>query len=335
MNDAQPVDITVLICTRNRAALLPRTLESLAAMAVPPSWRWEVLVVDNGSSDGTWQIVEKTAKTFPVPLRGHFEAQPGKSAAMNSGLRVSQSRVVACVDDDVLVCRNWLASGCHSLMDVSSPFVYSGGPVEPVWESRRPTWFPTSRTDLWGTVAILDYGPEPFVFEDERRVPLGANVAFRREAIDRAGGFVTTLGRSNSRVLLGQELPEFFRRTRAFGARGLYVPEMRVAHWVPAARMTRSYFRRWWFGKGVSRARVDRLHPVTELGLDLRSVRHIAGVPRFMFGDLLRDLKAWMRGLSRGDRVEAMQGQTRACYFAGYAWERLRALRAGRDAPAS
>jgi len=102
------------------------------------------------------------------------------------------------------------------------------------------------------------------------------------------------------------------------------VPAMRVAHWVPEARMTRSYFRRWWFGKGVSRARVDRLHPVTELGLDLRSVRHIAGVPRFMVGDLVRDLASWARALTAGDRVEAMQRQTRACYFAGYAWERIR-----------
>jgi glycosyltransferase involved in cell wall biosynthesis len=335
MHQTQPVDITVLICTRNRAALLPRTLESLAAMTVPPSWRWEVLVVDNGSTDDTWQIIEKTAKTFPVPLRGHFEAQPGKSSAMNSGLRVSQSRVVACVDDDVIVSRDWLASGCTPLMDESSSFAYTGGPVEPVWESGRPSWFPATRADLWGTVAILDYGSEPFVFEDERRVPLGANVAFLREAIDRAGGFVTSLGRSNSRVLLGQELPEFFRRTRAFGVRGKYVPAMRVAHWVPAARLTRSYFRRWWFGKGVSRARVDRLHPVTELGLDLRSVRHIAGVPRFMFGDLLRDLGSWARALLKGDRIEAMERQTRACYFAGYAWERIRSPRAESDAHAS
>ena len=324
MVDGSPPSVTVLICTRNRAALLPRTLDSLARVHVPPSWAWDVLVVDNGSSDGTWQIVAEKSRTYPVPLRCRFEAQPGKSAAMNAGVKATRSRVIACVDDDVLVCPGWLLSGCAPLLEDSSPYAYTGGPVEPVWEARRPEWFPTTRDDLWGTVAILDYGPDSFVFEDARRVPLGANVAFRRDLVENAGGFVTALGRSNSRILLGQELPEFFRRTRTLGARGLYVPEMRVAHWVPSARMTRSYFRRWWFGKGVSRARVDRLHPVTELGLDLRAVRHIAGVPRFMFGDLLRDLGSWARAMTAGDRVAAMHRQTRACYFAGYFWERMR-----------
>jgi len=325
MSQAGPTDITVLICTRNRAALLPRTLDSLAAMDIPSSWTWDVLVVDNGSSDGTWHVVAQKAADYPVPLRCHFEGRPGKSSALNSGLQITRSAIVACVDDDVLVDRFWLSAGCGPLMDASSPFAYTGGPVEPVWEERRPSWFPTARADLLGTVAILDYGTEPFVFEEQRRVPLGANFAFRRDLAERAGGFVPELGRSNTRVLLGQELPEFFRRTRLLGARGLYVPGMHVAHWVPAARMTREYFRRWWFGKGVSRARVDVLHPVTELGLDLRRVRHIAGVPRFMFGDLVRDLASWVRAASKGDRVEAMQRQTRACYFAGYAWERLRA----------
>ena len=77
---------------------------------------------------------------------------------------------------------------------------------------------------LWGTLAILDYGPEPFVFEERRKIPLGANFAIRRSMIARIGGFDPTLGRNSDRVLLGQELPEFFARARAAGLRGLYVP---------------------------------------------------------------------------------------------------------------
>ena len=61
---------------------------------------------------------------------------------------------------------------------------YTGGPVLPIWEQPRPSWLDSTRTDLWGTLAILDYGAERFVFEERRRVPLGANMAVRRQLIE-------------------------------------------------------------------------------------------------------------------------------------------------------
>jgi hypothetical protein len=177
---------------------------------------------------------------------------------------------------------------------------------------------------LWGTIAILDYGPQPFVFEERQKVPLGANVAIRRDLIEHVGGFVPSLGRSTTRVLLGQELPELFRRTRAAGARGLYVPRMEVFHHIPATRLTPSYCRRWWLGKGISRARVDRMHPLTELGVDLRLTPHVARVPRFMFGDFARDIWQWALALVRRDFPRRLDIESRLCYFLGYAWERQR-----------
>jgi hypothetical protein len=179
-------------------------------------------------------------------------------------------------------------------------------------------------SNLWGTIAILDYGARPFVFEDEHKVPLGANFAIRRDLIERVGGFVPSLGRSTTRTMLGQELPELFRRARAAGARGLYVPAMEVFHHIHAARLTPSYCRQWWFGKGVSRARVDRMHPLTELGVDLRATPHVARVPRFMYADAARDLWRWAVALVRGDFTERVSIESRLCYFLGYAWERQR-----------
>jgi hypothetical protein len=200
---------------------------------------------------------------------------------------------------------------------------YTGGPVRPIWEAPCPAWLDLERPDLWGTLAILDYGPEPFVFEDRRRVPLGANMAVRRALIDRVGGFDPELGRKGD-SLLGQEQAEFFCRSRAAGARGLYVPAMGLQHHVPAKRLTKDYFRRWWYWKGVSKARLERRHPITELGIDLRQAPTVAGVPRFMIGSALRDAVAWMgAGLSR-DALERMRREARLCYFAGY-WTGARA----------
>lgn len=318
---SRSIDVTLLICTRNRHRLLAETLDSLAELTIPEQWRCEVLIVDNGSTDRTRETVLDRVSRFALPLRYLHEGTPGKSNAMNAGIAASTAEVLACTDDDVRVGRDWLVAACTPLRG-SNPYSYTGGPVRPMWDGPCPDWFPRTSSDLWGTIAILDYGPEAFEFEAQRKVPLGANVAIRRDLVERVGGFVPALGRSTTRVLLGQELPEFFRRARAAGVRGRYVPEMEVFHHIPAARLTPSYCRRWWFGKGVSRARVDRLHPLTELGLDLRATPHVARVPRFMFGDACRDLVKWTRAAVRLQAAERVRLETRLCYFLGYVWER-------------
>lgn len=321
------MDVTILICTRNRDRLLGETLDILAKLDVPPSWKCEVLVVDNGSTDGTRAAVLGRVTGYPLPLRYLLERAPGKSNALNTGIAATRATVLACTDDDVRVNRDWLRAGCAPLLDPSAGIAYTGGPVQPIWDSPCPDWFPRSPSDLWGTIAILDYGPHSFVFEDRQKVPLGANFAFRRDLIERLGGFIPALGRSTTRTLLGQELPEFLRRVKAIGARGLYVPEMEVFHHIPAARLTPAYCRRWWFGKGVSRARVDRVRPVTELGVDLRSTPHIARVPRFMVGSAWHNLGRWAAAAVRRDLSERIRLEARLCYFAGYVWERQRERR--------
>jgi len=170
---------------------------------------------------------------------------------------------------------------------------------------------------LWGTLAILDYGPTSFVFEEHRRVPLGANMAVRRTLFDRVGNFDTDLGRVRN-SLRGQAQAEFFCRSRNAGARGAYVPAMAVEHHVPASRLTRSYFRRWWFMKGNGRHRLEQLHPTTELGVDLSQVRKIAGIPRYMYGSAVRDVEGYLRALATRDRLGAVRHEMMLCYFAGY-----------------
>jgi glycosyltransferase involved in cell wall biosynthesis len=322
--DRLPFDVTVLICTRNRERFLTETLDSLADMAVPDGWRCEVLIVDNGSTDGTRNLVVGRIDTYPMPLRYLSELTPGKSNAMNTGIAAARGTVLACTDDDVKVSRHWLEHACQPLLDDRQRHAYTGGPVRPIWSGPRPAWFPDTPSNLWGTIAILDYGPQPFVFEDQHKVPLGANFAIRRDLIEQVGGFVPSLGRSTTRTMLGQELPELFRRARAAGAHGLYVPAMEVFHHIPAGRLTPSYCRRWWFGKGVSRARVDRMHPTTELGIDLRATRHVARVPKFMYVDCARDLRRWIAAVVRRDVTERVCMESRLCYFLGYVWERQR-----------
>src|SRR5689334_10469218 len=219
----QDTEVDVLICTWNRARYLAETLLSLAAMAVPETVHWSVVVIDNNSTDDTREVVRNAALTFPTPLRYVSEPRQGKSCAMNTGLARTSRPIVAFIDDDVRVDRGWLATLAETF-DHHPEIAYVGGPVDPIWEEPCPTWFQRTDKILWGTLAILDYGDEPFVFEERQKVPLGANFAIRRSLVHAIGAFNPRLGRNGDQVLLGQELPEFFVRSRAIGACGRYVP---------------------------------------------------------------------------------------------------------------
>ena len=318
------LDATVLICTYNRADLLAETLDSLRC-TIAPTVTWDVVVVDNNSTDRTRDVVTSRIDDFPVPLTYLFEPRQGKSNALNTGLAATDATIVVFTDDDVRVAEHWLEASCRPMLDDRS-IDYTGGPVLPIWERPRPAWLDGSRADLWGTLAILDYGAERFCFEERRRVPLGANMSVRRTLIERIGGFDPALGRKGA-SLLGQEQAEFFCRSRAAGARGVYVPDASVLHHVPARRLTREYFLRWWFWKGVSKARLEQRHPVTELGVDLTRVPRIAGVPRFLIGSAVRDAIGLAVAALGWNRVEMMRRMAMLSYFAGY-------VRGTRTAPA-
>ncbi len=309
-----PLDASVLICTYNRAKLLGETLDVIATTQTRLAW--EVVVVDNNSTDGTRDVVESRQAAYPVPLRYRFEPRQGNSFALNTGIAASHATIVAFTDDDVRVGREWLQAACTPML--SNPAIdYTGGPVRPIWEAPPPPWIDQARTELWGTLAMLDYGRAPFVFEELKRVPLGANMAVRRTLFDRIGQFDTNLGRIRD-SLRGQAQAEFFCRSRRAGARGLYVPTMVVDHHVPVSRLTRRYFHRWWFMKGMGRHRLEQIHPITELDVDLSRVPRIAGMPRYMYGSALRDLAGYLRAVGTGDRLGAVRHEMMLCYFAGY-----------------
>jgi glycosyltransferase involved in cell wall biosynthesis len=320
--------VSVVIPTFNRARLLGETLDRLAGLR-PSIGAWDVVVADNNSSDDTRSVVESRTPRYPVPLRYVFEAAQGRSHALNAGIAATAAAALLFTDDDVIVSDTWIDAGAEPLLREGGPD-YTGGPVHPIWESARPSWLSMRRHDLWGTIAILDYGAEPFVFEARRHVPLGANMGVRRSLVDRIGGFSGRLGRSGQKQLLGQEVPEFLARARGAGACGEYVPAMAVRHHVPARRLTKDYFRRWWYGKGLSRAQLDRMHPLTETGVDLSRARQIGGVPLWPLRAAGADAAGWLQAACAFDPEERFRHEAMLCYSLGYLAARVREARDAR-----
>ena len=151
------LDATVLICTYNRANFLGEALDSLAAMRTEGRFAWEVLVVDNNSSDQTAELVRGRQAGFPVPLRYVFEPRQGRSAALNAGIAASTSPVLVVGDDDQRFADFWVDRACVPLFD-RSDIDYTGGPVWPIWSTPRPPWLDLRVSELMGPLGAFDYG---------------------------------------------------------------------------------------------------------------------------------------------------------------------------------
>lgn len=311
---------SIVIATYNRAFDLRGTLASLATLR--PDGPWEVIVVDNNSPDDTRAVVEGAAATFPAPLVYLFEPTQGRSPALNAGITAARGRIVVTTDDDVRVPEDWVDQAGAALDRLGCDYV--GGRVLPIWGGPKPAWIPDRGGKQWAVIALLDYGPEPIEFGS--RVPLGVNMAFRREAFDRAGLLDPDTGRKAG-TLLGQEVREWCIRARKAGLRGFYVPEMMVRHIIPADRLTKAYYRRWFYWRGISRARLYEragldMEAPEQTTLDFSKVPHIFGVPRYLYRKALAALSGWLRESVRGHAVAAFEHETWLCFFAGIVRQR-------------
>jgi glycosyltransferase involved in cell wall biosynthesis len=326
---------SIVIATYNRAGDLRETLHSLAGLS--PDGPWEVIVVDNNSPDETRQVVEQAARTFPVDLRYVYEAEQGRSPALNAGIRAARGAIVATTDDDVRVPSDWLTRAAEGLDRLDCDYV--GGRVLPIWGGPKPDWIPNRGGKQWAVIALLDYGPAPIEFG--ARVPLGVNMAFRRDAFARAGLFDRNTGRKAG-TLLGQEVREWCIRARKAGVRGFYLPELVLEHIIPAARLNKSYFRRWFYWRGVSRALLYEragldMEAPEQTTHDFSTVPHLAGVPRYLYRKALAALAGWVRAAAAGDRVVAFEQETWLWFFAGIVrqrWKDSRGRRFARPLPA-
>jgi glycosyltransferase involved in cell wall biosynthesis len=311
---------SIVIATYKRAAVLADTLASLSHLR--PDADWEVIVVDNNSPDNTREIVESAATSFPVPLRYAFEREQGRSAALNHGFRLATGAIVVTTDDDVRVEADWLTRIGGGLERLQCDYV--GGRVVPLWDGRPPRWLPRTNGQLWAVIALLDYGTDPLRFGT--RVPLGVNMAMRREAIDRVGGFDPRIGRKAG-TLLGQEVREWCLRAHAAGLIGWYVPDIVVQHLIPNDRLTKRYFRRWFYWRGISRAMLyaetglDMEKP-EQSSLDFSRVPHLAGVPRYMFRSAIAAVRDSLVAAMRRDPVKSFERELWLFFFAGVVKQR-------------
>lgn len=288
------MNVTVAICTWNRADLLDRTLTKLRELRVPSGLSWELLVVNNNCTDHTDAVI--SAHADRLPLQRLFEPQPGLSNARNAALTEARGELILWTDDDVLAAPDWL----EELARAATAFpaaTYFGGTVTPWFEVPPPRWLSRGWSRLGGLYAVRELGTEVRPF-GEHEVPFGANMMFRTAAL-RAFRFDPELGHKGQAAIGGEET-DVVRRMREAGHTGVWVGPARVEHFIPAARMTKRYV--WDYAR-----RLGGHHPPVPVAGESLWL----GVPRWL----------WRQYLTS----RARSGWAAACGSSGWAAEFLRA----------
>ena len=223
------MDISIIICTRNRARSLRETLNALARIRIPEDFRPELIVVDNGSDDETPGVVKEHGDR-KMPLRCVCEKQRGVARARNRGLAEARGEIILFLDDDVRPCKEWIRGMCAPIVSGRAEAVAGG--VQIAAHLLRPWMRETHRLLLSSTESIdpHSYGPNLLI---------SANMALARRVLERVPRFDPELGPGAigfcEDVLFGYQLV-------AAGYRIVGAPEFVVVHHFEPHRLSRDAF---------------------------------------------------------------------------------------------
>jgi glycosyltransferase involved in cell wall biosynthesis len=242
------MELAVAICTHNRAEELRRTLSSLRG-CVRPTGGWQLVVIDNASTDSTPQVIDDALVAGDLPIRHVIEPNLGLCHARNRALEACAGEAILFLDDDVDVDPLLLVS-YEAALDHHPEAGYFGGPIRPILEDPLNPLAHAILSSHPGAFSCVDLGPAEQVLDEPGRAPFGANMCIRRSVIGETSFDLqfSYVGRGG---IVGDET-DFFHTLRAKGVTGRWVPSAAVGHRIPAGRASWSFVER--FARGVGRS---------------------------------------------------------------------------------
>jgi glycosyltransferase involved in cell wall biosynthesis len=214
------IDISIIVCTRNRGELLKENLESLRSLKCSHGLSYEILVVDNGSTDKTTEFVSEFIRESPEVVKYYVEPQQGLSRARNCGVKHARGKIIAFTDDDVVVKTNWIQAFWNTFVRQEDVIAVQGKILLQRDIGSFPLWLGTNDLSI-----IPYYDPSPI--PHRATILLGANMAIRKEAFRKYGLFDPLLGAGASGAY---EETEFCMRLIEGNEKIYYQPAAVVMH---------------------------------------------------------------------------------------------------------
>ena len=301
------MNVTIAICTWNRAALLADTLETLSQIRVPAGIEWECLIVNNSCTDNTNDVVASFARS--MPMRALFEPMPGLSRARNHAVREARGDLILFTDDDVQLDCEWMSAYVEAAARWPQAS-YFGGMIEPRYQSEPPAFVTANLKLLQGMLACHDYGSIERVF-GEYEEPWGGNMAIRRSVFAQFL-FDESLGHRHEDRVMGEE-SDLFDKLRALKHLGVWVPGAHVKHLVPANILTAEGVRRHFHSDGRTMVRMGNIQHTRILRLPRWMIRALCGVANKRIERLrASESSAWVPLLARCAMWEGMLDESSA-----------------------
>lgn len=248
--------ITVVICTYNRLNHLKKAVDSLINQTIDNSM-YEILIVDNNSTDGTANIADKYYPKIGN-IRYILETRQSVAIARNTGWQHSNTKYVAYLDDDEIAKSDWLEQMLITIDSTKELNIGAiGGKVEPMWEIPRPEWLSDPLTAI---LSIIDISDTPRVITQKEPIITG-NVIYPKKALEQAGGFDINISKRQGYNLVNLVGDESYKENEETilhkslennGYLLYYSPKIIIYHHIPKERLTKKWFIRRYFWAGYS-----------------------------------------------------------------------------------
>ena len=305
---------SIVIPTYNRAQLLLSLLDSLERLHIPENTGCEILIVDNNSPDHTREIVDEFIKRKNMPIHYFFEKKQGATHARNRGIREVRGEIIAFLDDDETVDKNWLVA----LREGFDRFqcVGIGGKVVAKWTSPHPDWYTMEGPfRIVGPTSGHNLGDDYAKYSLETPMPSTGNLAVKRECFQKYGCFSTDLGLGPIGNIPGiGDDTEFCLRLFKGGGKLIYSPKAIVYNVVHKERVTKEYCKSYHFLFGRVQAKIYEPE---------EGVRTYGNVPRYLFREYLEALLSLMGAAVRREKQARFYYRLRLSRISGQIFQLL------------
>ncbi|BCO07682.1 hypothetical protein GF1_00580 [Desulfolithobacter dissulfuricans] len=268
-------DLSIIVCTYNRAISLQRLVDGFCRCIAPSDLTWELIIVDNNSTDNTYSVLEE-AKESLENVTYVKELKQGLSFARNRGIVEATGRFLFFMDDDAVPCRKFLVA-IQEAFD-RFPGIRCFGTRVISYFPNKPEWFAVEGPyALTGILGIFDLGDEARPLTERDPNPLGSGLLIEKEIFSEVGYFDTDLG-----VKGGQKYPrrsedsELMRRVREKGITICYLPKPLVHHYPDLNRFNMKHLKKMYIGSGLGIGETVKFEG-----------KRIFGVPRYYLRVLL------------------------------------------------